>query len=113
MDSNRPVHLDNIFDQTNVRILANSNEISSWNLPNRSQIFEDEEEDENDEDKSSNEENEHEMDLDRRIGIAERIERRTIKAKQKENWKRTRKAILWDYYMSSWHATSVIYYFFS
>lgn len=121
MDTLRPVNLDNIFDKTNVRILVNSNEITSWNLPNYNQIYEEDEEEEEESDEE-NEENEDEeagdFDSDdeqsnpNRRNIVQRIERRLNKTKQKENWKRSRKAILWDYYMTSWHSTSVSFYIF-
>uniref|UniRef100_A0A915DAB1 Cell division control protein 45 n=1 Tax=Ditylenchus dipsaci TaxID=166011 RepID=A0A915DAB1_9BILA len=93
LDSHRPVHLDNIYNNTNIRVLALASEIAEWSVPEASKIYD------NGSDGEESEEDENE-------DIASAIERRTIKQQQKGNWKRNRASLLWTYYMNTWFSPS-------
>ncbi|KAI1709309.1 CDC45-like protein domain-containing protein [Ditylenchus destructor] len=81
LDSHRPVHLDNIYNNDTIRVLAVATEIEEWSIPESSKIY-------------------------AREDLATRIERRALKHQQKANWKRSRATLLWNYYMNTWHSHS-------
>lgn len=40
LESRRPLNLDDIFGEDNIRILVHSSEVSGWELPETSAIYE-------------------------------------------------------------------------
>ncbi|KAI1730871.1 CDC45-like protein [Ditylenchus destructor] len=102
LDSHRPVHLDNIYNNDTIRVLAVATEIDEWSIPESSKIYAVDSDDEEDDENEEHSEEDDEV----REDLATRIERRALKHQQKTNWKRSRGTLLWNYYMNTWHSHS-------
>ncbi|KAI6189495.1 hypothetical protein M3Y97_00014700 [Aphelenchoides bicaudatus] len=91
IDSRRPFHLDNVFNEETVRLLCFESEMTELNLPEPSEIFNDEDSD------ASSDEEEDEQDENRMASATRRVERRMIKQKRIQAWRQRREEILWKY----------------
>ena len=88
IDSRRPFHLDNIYNEKNIRLLVRSSEVTTWDIPDAQYIY--------DEDESSSEDDEEDR--------TATIERRILKREEKNRWQNNRAQMLWKYYNHSWHS---------
>lgn len=89
-----------MFNSDTVCLLCQDSEVKDLNLPEPSEIF-------SDEDDSSEDEEEGENDSNRGVPVAERIARRAIKRKEKNNWRANRENTLWKYNQNSYVSTPV------
>uniref|UniRef100_A0A914E1S7 Uncharacterized protein n=1 Tax=Acrobeloides nanus TaxID=290746 RepID=A0A914E1S7_9BILA len=103
IDSQRPFHLDNVFNRDAIQLLAYSSEIESWKLPKVEDVYASDT-DESDEDEEDDDE---EDPMRERARIADRIAERALRRQQKAQWKRNRANVLWEYYMKTWYSTPV------
>lgn len=99
-DSRRPFHLDNVFNDDTVHLLCQDSEVKDLNLPEPAEII-------SDEDDSSEDEEESENDGNRGVPVAERIARRAIKRKKRNDWRANRDNTLWKYNQNSYVSTPV------
>ncbi|CAB3401292.1 unnamed protein product [Caenorhabditis bovis] len=94
IDSHRPFHIENVFENDQVHILADSQEIEELRMPNPEEIIREESDDDTDDD-------------DDQFGEAyenrmEKIQRKAIKREELRLWERRRQNVLWTYYESAW-----------
>lgn len=106
IDSRRPFHLDNVFNKEAVRLLAYSSEMTKWNLPRVDEVYAPSESDESEDDKLDDEDELSDEENPRRR-IAEKIAERALKRRRREQWKRRKQELLWEYYMKTWYSTPV------
>lgn len=90
IDSRRPFHLDNIYNNGNIRILVRSSEVQRWEIPKVEEIYD------NDDSESSDEEEND----DRAANFEERI----LKRQQKHKWMGNRAELLWKYYNETYYS---------
>lgn len=87
----RPFDLDNVFNENTVRLVCQESEIAHLNLPQPSQIYNQESSE------FSDEEDGEEQDENRMAVTARRMERRMLKRGQNDAWRKKRDEILWKY----------------
>ncbi|TKR64487.1 hypothetical protein L596_025010 [Steinernema carpocapsae] len=107
LDSRRPIHLDNIYDDVNIRVIIETSELQRLGIPTMEELFEPDSSDENDE---QAEEDETE---DRRQSRMDKIEQRIQKKQAKRAWAKNRDDLVWKYYENSWHSLSSAVFMFS
>lgn len=85
-----------------IRILCLESEQALLNLPQPSDIYNDEESDLSDEEEGDSDEENR-----RFTSTTERIERRLIKRKRRDAWRKNRDQILWKYHHKAYISTPV------
>ncbi|KAK0420614.1 hypothetical protein QR680_014793 [Steinernema hermaphroditum] len=102
VDSRRPFHHENVYDDSNVRVVVDAAELERLAIPSVSDIYENETDSEDEEDENmSDDEN-----YDRRQSHTDKIERRAAKDLEKRIWKQNRMDKLWKYYENAWFSIS-------
>lgn len=91
IDSLRPFDLDNVFAEESIYVLVNNVELKDLQIPNVNDIYASESE------SSEDDENETRKPM-------EEIEKRALKRSQKQQWKKKRADLLWEYYEKSWYS---------
>jgi hypothetical protein len=90
LDARRPFHLDNVFNEESIKLVCQESELNDLNLPEASEIYNEEDDESNSEDEGDEQEN-------RMVSVTERLERRLLKRKRVKAWQQNREQIIWKY----------------
>ncbi|GMR59000.1 hypothetical protein PMAYCL1PPCAC_29195 [Pristionchus mayeri] len=109
VDSRRPIDVDNIYHNEQIKVVAMGKEIDEdLKIPAFESVYIEESEDDDDDDEEEDVENE-EMDENgenRKMNRMEKLESRVLKKKEREMWAKKRGDLLWEYYENSWISTA-------
>ncbi|CAI5444247.1 unnamed protein product [Caenorhabditis angaria] len=97
IDSHRPFHIENMFENDQVNVLIDEQELEELRLPQPNEVIKDESDDDTDDDE---EDEEQESSYEGRM---EKIQRKAIKREEARLWERRRQNLLWTYYESTWN----------
>ncbi|CAI2347981.1 unnamed protein product [Caenorhabditis sp. 36 PRJEB53466] len=100
IDTHRPYHIENVYDNEQIYLLLKETERKELELPEAESVFRDDFDD-SDEDDEDEDDEEH-VSYEQRM---EKIRRKAIRREEKQLWERQRKNILWKYYSSTWYST--------
>ncbi|GMS80078.1 hypothetical protein PENTCL1PPCAC_2253, partial [Pristionchus entomophagus] len=108
IDSRRPIDVDNVYHNDQIRVVAMGKEVDDeLKIPPFEAIYleESEEEDEDEEDEGERDETDENVSDRRRKGM-ENMEKRVLKSEERKRWERKRGDLLWEYYENSWVSTA-------
>lgn len=99
IDSHRPFHIENVYENGQIHLLANPSEMSELQIPDLESVIR---EDSDDEEDSDEDEDQEYISYEQRM---EKIRRKAIKREEMQIWERQRRTILWRYYESTWFSS--------